>query len=62
MRTHAITTQRIVEHALKKPDGFIENQLRRVLQDAAVRFGPEGARMRADEIINEWQDRMRAAR
>lgn len=61
MTSPAIVTRRIVESAQTKPEEFIRYRLKMAVQDAVSVFGAEGARTLADEMVSNFQDRMRKA-
>lgn len=61
MSSPAVVIRRIVEQAQNRADGHVEYQLRRAIQEAVAVYGAEGARMLADDMVSNFQDRMRKA-
>lgn len=61
MTSPAIVTRRIVEQAQNRADGLVEYALRKAIQEAVAVYGAEGARILADEMVSNFQDRMRKA-
>ncbi|EJN04279.1 hypothetical protein [Phyllobacterium sp. YR531] len=61
MTSPAIITRRIVDSAQNKSEEFVRYRLKMAVQDAVSVFGAEGARMLADEMASDFQDRMRKA-